>query len=126
MAFAIPARIGLAMIGAEGALAPGGFASAAVAIPLVTSGWTPGIGLPVMALAAIAAGAVWIGLIGWLRPYRGVNETIASLLLTYIAIATMNFFVEGLLRDPAFANKPSTMPIGDLYRVGAMPGTSVR
>lgn len=125
LAFAIPARIGLTVIGAEGALVLGGFMAAAVAIPLVSGGWMPQIGLPLMALAAMVTGGVWIGLVGWLRHYRGVNETIASLLLSYIAIATMNFFVEGPLRDPASANKPSTMPIGELYRVGPIPGTSV-
>jgi simple sugar transport system permease protein len=125
LAFAIPARIGLTMIGGEGALVLGGFASAAIAIPLVSGGVTPWLTLPIMALAGMAAGAFWLGLTGWLRHYRGVNETIASLLLSYIAIAIMNFFVEGILRDPASANKPSTMPIGDAYRVGAIPGTSV-
>lgn len=125
LAFAIPARIGLTVIGAEGALVLGGFSAAAVAIPLVMGGVTAVIGLPLMAVAAMLAGAVWIGLVGWLRHYRGVNETIASLLMSYIAVATMNFFVEGPLRDPASANKPSTMPIGELYRVGPMPGTTV-
>jgi general nucleoside transport system permease protein len=125
LAFAIPARIGLTVIGAEGALVLGGFSAAALAIPLVTGGMTPVIGLPLMALAAMLTGAVWIGLVGWLRHYRRVNETIASLLMSYIAIATMNFFVEGPLRDPASANKPSTMPIGELYRVGPIPGTTV-
>lgn len=125
LAFAIPARIGLTVIGAEGALVLGGFSAAALAIPLVTGGMTPVLGLPLMALAAMLTGAVWIGIVGWLRHYRGVNETIASLLMSYIAIATMNFFVEGPLRDPASANKPSTMPIGELYRVGPMPGTTV-
>lgn len=125
LAFAIPARIGLTLIGAEGALVLGGFSAAAVAIPLVSGGVTPLVGLPIMALAAILAGSVWVGLAGWLRHYRGVNETISSLLLSYIAIAIMNFFVEGMLRDPASANKPSTMPIGEAYKIGAMPGTSV-
>lgn len=125
LAFAIPARIGLTLLGAEGALVLGGFSAAAVAIPLVTFGLPAVVGLPLMALAAMLAGGVWIGLAGWLRHYRGVNETISSLLLGYIAIAIMNFFVEGLLRDPASANKPSTMPIGDAYRIGSIPGTSV-
>ena len=35
-----------------------------------------------------------------MRDRRGVNETIASLLLTYIAIGVFNFLVEGPLRDP--------------------------
>ncbi|MGV8854750.1 MAG: ABC transporter permease, partial [Devosia sp.] len=125
LAFAVPARIGLTIIGGEGALVLGGFAAAAIAIPLVTAAVPPAITLPIMAITAMLAGGLWIGLAGWLRHYRGVNETISSLLLSYIAIAIMNFFVEGLLRDPASANKPSTMPIGDAYRVGAMPFTSV-
>jgi simple sugar transport system permease protein len=125
LAFAIPARIGLTMIGAEGALVLGGFASAAIAIPLVLGGIPPIITLPVMAIAAMLTGGLWIGLVGWLKHYRGVNETIASLLLSYIAIAIVNFLVEGALRDPASANKPSTMPIGDDYRVGSIPGTDV-
>jgi len=125
LAFAIPARIGLTMIGGEGALVLGGFASAAIAIPLVSHSITPWLTLPIMALSGMLAGSLWLGLTGWLRHYRGVNETIASLLLSYIAIAIMNFFVEGALRDPASANKPSTMPIGETYRVGAIPGTDV-
>jgi simple sugar transport system permease protein len=37
----------------------------------------------------------------------------------------MNFFVEGSLRDLTNPNKPSTMPIGDTYMVGHIPGTDV-
>ena len=59
---------------------------------------------------------------GFLRYARGVNETISSLLLTYIGIAIMNFFVEGALRDLSNPNKPSTMPIGDASMVGKIPG----
>ena len=125
LAFAIPARIGLTMIGGEGALVLGGFTSAAIAIPLVSGGVPPLVTLPIMAATGIITGGLWVGFTGWLKYARGVNETIASLLMSYIAIAIMNFFVEGVLRDPASANKPSTMPIGDAYRIGAIPGTEV-
>jgi ABC-type uncharacterized transport system permease subunit len=125
LAFAIPARIGLTMIGAEGALVLGGFASAAVAIPLVTNAVPVPITLFTMALAGAITGGLWVGITGWLKYARGVNETIASLLMSYIAIAIMNFFVEGALRDPSSANKPSTLPIGDVYRIGSIPGTDV-
>jgi simple sugar transport system permease protein len=60
-----------------------------------------------------------------LRQYRGVNETISSLLLTYIAIALFNHLVEGPLRDPASLNKPSTAPIGSANALGAIPGMEV-
>ena len=124
LAVAIPARIGLTMIGGEGALVISGFAAAAIAIPMIgviPPFWT----LAVMAFVAMFTGAIWLGLSGYLRFSRGVNETISSLLLTYIGIAVMNFFVEGLLRDITNPNKPSTKPIGDAYMIGKIPGTEV-
>ncbi len=125
LAVAVPARIGLIMIGGEGALVLGGFASAVAAIPLVIGHAPPLLTLIIMAVMGTLTGALWVGLAGYLRHARGVNETISSLLLTYIGIAIMNFFVEGLLRDLTNPNKPSTMPIGDAYMVGKMPGTEV-
>jgi ABC-type uncharacterized transport system permease subunit len=124
LAVAIPARIGLIMIGAEGALVLGGFAAAAIAVPLI--GFAPPfLTLLIMVVAGIAVGALWVGIAGYLRYARGVNETISSLLLTYIGIAIMNFFVEGVLRDASNPNKPSTKPLGDAYMVGKIPGTDV-
>lgn len=125
LAFAVPAIIGLTMIGAEGALVLGGFAAAVTALPFIAAGAPPIVTLPIAALAAMITGAALIALVGWLRHARSVNETISSLLLTHIAIATMNFFVEGALRDPASANKPSTTPWGRDNMVGAIPGTDV-
>src|ERR1700760_1687161 len=124
LAVAIPARLGLIMIGGEGALVLGGFAAAAVAIPMIGVS-PPLITLSIMAVFAMIVGAFWVGLAGFLRYARGVNETISSLLLTYIGIAIMNFFVEGVLRDASNPNKPSTKPIGDAYMVGKIPGTDV-
>jgi general nucleoside transport system permease protein len=124
LAVAIPARIGLIMIGGEGALVLGGFVAAAVAIPMIGV-VPPLLTLPIMVAFAMIVGAVWVGLAGFLRYARGVNETISSLLLTYIGIAIMNFFVEGVLRDVSNPNKPSTKPLGDAYMVGKIPGTDV-
>ncbi len=50
---AIPARLGMVVIGGEGALVLGGFAAAAIAIPLID--WaSPWITMPAMILAAVA------------------------------------------------------------------------
>jgi len=67
----------------------------------------------------------WIALAGALRQYRGVNETISSLLLTYVAVALFNHFVEGPLRDPSSLNKPSTAHIGDVNMIGSLPGLDI-
>ena len=121
---ALPARLGLVIIGGEGALVLGGVAAAAIATPL-TGLLPPYPTLVAMALASMVVGGVWIGAVGFLRHYRGVNETISSLLLSYIAIALMNQLVEGPLRDPASLNKPSTLPLPPEYMIGAIPGMDV-
>ncbi|TCL68301.1 ABC transporter permease [Rhizobium sp. BK251] len=121
---ALPARLGLVIIGGEGAVVLGGVAAAAAALPIV--GVAPVfLTLVVMGVAAMVVGGIWIGLAGFLRHYRGVNETISSLLLAYIAIALMNQFVEGPLRDPASLNKPSTTPLPPEYMLGNIPGMDV-
>ena len=121
---AIPARLGMVVIGGEGALIMGGFGAAVIAIPLIP--WAPAsLVLGAMVIASVIAGGLWIGIVGAIRHYRGVNETISSLLLFYIAVSVLNFFVEGALRDPSDPNKPSTMPIGREHMIDNIPGTDV-
>ncbi|HEV3397177.1 MAG TPA: ABC transporter permease [Xanthobacteraceae bacterium] len=123
LCMAVPAHLGLVVIGGEGAVVLGGLAGAAVALPLL--GAPPFVIWIAMGLAGIAAGGAWIGLAGWLRARRGINETISSLLLAYVAIALFNHIVEGPLRDPLSLNKPSTAPIGDANMLGTLPGTDI-
>jgi len=120
---ALPARVGLVIIGGEGAVVLGGLAAAAVAVPIAQA--PAPVVQTAMALAAAAVGAAWIALAGWLRAVRGINETIASLLLSYVALAIFNHLVEGPLRDPANVNKPSTAPIGADNMLPQLPGTDV-
>ena len=120
---ALPAHLGLVVIGGEGALVVGGVAAAVTGLALSHS--SPYLILTCMLLAGALAGGAWIGLVGILRAYRGVNETISSLLLSYIAIALMNHLVEGALRDPASLNKPATRHIGEANMLGPMPGMDV-
>ena len=118
LAVALPARAGLTVIGGEGALVLGGLAAAALpyALPLPAGS----AGTAMLLVAAALAGAAWIALAGWLRQWRGVNETISSLLLGYIAIALFKHIVEGPLRDPASLNKPSTLPLEESLRIGTI------
>ena len=120
---AIPARLGLVVIGGEGAMVMGGLAAAASGLLIKNS--SPGIVTVVMVLAGFCAGGLWIGFAGALRTYRGVSETISSLLLNYIAIALLNQIVEGPLRDPASLNKPSTPNIGEANMLHNIPGMDV-
>jgi simple sugar transport system permease protein len=120
---AIPARAGLVVIGGEGALVLGGLACAALAqaLPLPTNL----AGTVMVCVAGALAGALWVALAGWLRQYRGINETISSLLLAYVAIGLFKHLVEGPLRDPASLNKPSTPALDEGLLISTIAGSDV-
>jgi general nucleoside transport system permease protein len=120
---ALPAQAGLMIIGGEGAFVVGGLTAAMAGVEL--HGASPFVALAAMAAAGISAGGIWIGLAGALRHWRGVNETISSLLLNYIAIAILNQLVEGPFRDPHSLNKPSSRSIGYDHMIGTIPGTDI-
>lgn len=123
LATALPARAGLLIIGGEGAVIIGGLAAAAAALAV------QGAAVPVVQLVMFAAGALaggaWIAVAGLLRLYRGVNETISSLLMNYLAISLLLHMVGGPMKDPASLNKPSTAHIGRDVMVGELPGADV-
>jgi simple sugar transport system permease protein len=120
---ALPAKIGLIMIGGEGALVLGGVASAVVGVAL--NGNPAFLVISLMALAGMVAGGLWIALVAVLKHWRGVNETITSLLFNYIAIALLNHLVTGPLRDPQSLNKPASLPIGASNMLHDIPGIGV-
>jgi len=120
---AIPARAGLTLIGGEGALVLGGLACAALAhaVPLPVNT----VGMVAVCVAGALAGGLWMALAGWLRQYRGINETISSLLLAYVAIGLFKHIVEGPLRDPSSLNKPSTPALNEGLLIGTIGGSDV-
>ena len=111
LATALPARLGLVVIGNEGALVMGGLAATVAGLAVQTAPLLVVLG--VMLAAGMLGGGLWLAIVGALYYQRGVNETIASLLLNYIAIALLNHLVNGPLRDPSSLNKPSSFPIPD-------------
>src|SRR5205085_8662028 len=117
---ALPAQLGMVIIGGEGALLMGALGATAAA--LLMPGAPPLVVGLTMAAAGMLSGGLWIVLAGGLRHYRGVNETISSLLLVYIALAVLNHLVAGVMRDPASLNKPSMREIGAANMIGSIPG----
>ncbi len=135
---ALPARLGLMIIGNEGALVMGGLASIVVGLILSYGSVTPSaeqlqqvssipsvLVLSGMALAGIVAGGLWIAAVGALRHYRAVNETISSLLMNYIAIAIMNQLVGGLIKDPGETVKASSFALPEVNRLTNLPATRI-
>ncbi|HWF05428.1 MAG TPA: ABC transporter permease [Candidatus Angelobacter sp.] len=120
---ALPARLGLVVIGNEGALVIGGLAAAAAGLAVQTAALPVVIG--VMLIAGMIGGGIWISIVGLLYYKRGVNETISSLLMNYIAIALLNHLVNGLMRDPGSLNKPSSYPIPDDKMLPSIGNTNI-
>jgi ABC-type uncharacterized transport system permease subunit len=125
LATALPGRLGLVVLGGEGGLVLGGLSAAVAGAVMKNHGHGPMAVATATLLVGAVIGGLWVAIGGALRAYRGVNDTIASLLMNYVAIALLNHFVEGPLRDPASLNKPSTLPIGDENMITNIPGLDV-
>src|SRR3954468_276173 len=119
---ALPARAGLVVIGGEGALVLGGLACAWLGQAAPNAGL---LGTTIVCIAGAVIGGAWVALAGWLRQYRGINETISSLLLAYVAIGLFKHLVEGPLRDPASLNKPSTYTLAEGLQISGIAGSDV-
>lgn len=120
---ALPIQAGLTVIGGEGALVLGGLAAAG--LPYLVDPSSGSMGTAAVLAAAALAGGLWIGLVGVMQQYRGVNETISSLLMGYLAVGLFKHLVEGPMRDPESLNKPSTLPLSEDVLMGLIPGQDV-
>jgi len=119
----IPARVGLLVIGGEGAVVLGGLGAALAGIAL--GGASELVGTVLTIAAGALAGGLWIGAAGALKHFRGVNETISTLLLNYIAIALLNHLVSGPIRDFSQTLKAQSWSIPAGFMIGNIPGLSV-
>ncbi|NOY97599.1 MAG: ABC transporter permease [Chloroflexi bacterium] len=107
LACSIAFRMKLWNIGAEGQFIMGAFgASAVVLLPVLPPETSPWIFIPVMALAGIAAGALWGFVPGYLKARFNVNEIISTLMMNYIAVSWVNFFIFGVWSEGGFQMSP--------------------
>ena len=93
-------------IGAEGQYVAG--ALAGTGIGLMTQTMTGPWILPAMLVAGIIGGAIWGAIPALLKTRFNVNETLSSLMMTYVAIHMMNYFVTGPWKDPSGFSFPQT------------------
>lgn len=107
LATALPARLGLISVGAEGQLAAG--AIAGTGFVLAAGDRFAVLTLPVMLLSAAAGGAAYGAFAGVLRARLNVNETISTLLLNYLSPLALNYLVYGPWKDPDSLGWPATI-----------------
>ena len=123
VAVAIPSRLGLINVGGEGQLYLGAwFASAGALLAPDLPRW---LMLPLVLALGLAGGAAWAAIPGVLRALKLVNETIATLLLNYIAPLIVGYSVFGPWRDPAGSAYPQSAPFADAARLPTFFNTRV-
>lgn len=115
MAVAFAFRAGMFNIGAEGQLFMGAIFSAWVGYTLNL----PGVVLiPLALLAGALGGALWAGIAGVLKAWRGAHEVITTIMLNYIAINLSHYLLEsgptgqpGPMAQHAVVGNPETAPM---------------
>ena len=98
-------------IGAEGQYIVGALGGVGMGI-LTLNQHGPWI-LPVMVLAGLAGGAIWGAIPALLKTRFNVNETLSSLMMTYVAIHLMNYLVTGPWKNRKGFSYPQTPPLTD-------------
>lgn len=83
-------KVGLFNIGAEGQYIVG---TIAATITGIICDFHPVLQIPVVILAGMIAGALWGGIIGYLKSRFGINEVITSIMLNWIAFYLCNYVV---------------------------------
>ncbi len=88
---AIAFRGGLFNIGAAGQMVVG--AMAADMIGLTFTSWPSWVLIPTMLLASILAGAIWGGIAGFLKAWRGAHEVVTTIMLNWIAFYGTDYLI---------------------------------
>ncbi len=106
VAVALPSRLGLINVGGEGQLYMGAWL--ATAGVLLFPAWPRWLLLPFAALLGFLGGALWAAIPGVLRAARLVNETIATLLLNYVAPLIISYSIFGPWRAEGSSAYPQS------------------
>ena len=123
VAVALPSRLGLINVGGEGQLYMGAWMASAGA--LLLPGLPAWLLLPVVVLLGGLGGALWGALPGLLRAARLVNETIATLLLNYVAPLVVSWFVFGPWRATDHSAYPQSSAFQEAARLPSFFDTRI-
>jgi simple sugar transport system permease protein len=121
LAVIVPARLGLISVGADGQLYLGALTGTAVVLAMPEAPVL--VLMPAMLVGGAVGGVVLSLAAGGLRARFGVNETITTLLLNYVAVLLVNFVVYGPWKDPANLGWPATIEFPYAATVPGLFGT---
>jgi len=108
LAVAVGFQAGLFNIGVNGQMHIGGMAALwvgfSVSLPMF-------IHIPLAILAAIAFGAMWAAIAGFLKARTGAHEVITTIMLNFIALFLVNYLLKSSLFQEAGRNDPISQQV---------------
>lgn len=108
LSVALSFRAGLFNIGAAGQLAMGAMTAGIIAFEAKTwPGWAL---IPLMLIGSILAGAVWGGIVGILKAWRGAHEVVTTIMLNWIAFYFTDYLIDGPFKAPHSTNQTDALP----------------
>jgi ABC-type uncharacterized transport system permease subunit len=116
LAVAVPARAGLVNIGGEGQLMLGMVLVTAGAL-LLDDDLPAVVLLPLLGALGMLGGALWASLPAALRLLVNANESLATLLLNFVAPSIVAYLVNGPWKDPHGFNVPLTRELAPSARL---------
>ena len=124
LAAAIPFRMRVWNIGAEGQLYLGAICGSGVALVL-GDGLPVMVMMPAMMLAGMLGGALWAGLAALPKAYLNTDEVITTLMLNFIALHLLNYLIFGSVsfwRDTVRVTFPSGKSLPEAARLAKIWG----
>jgi simple sugar transport system permease protein len=116
LAIALPFRMGLWNLGAEGQLLMGAWGATGVAFMLPTL--SAPILIPLMAIAAAVAGLLWMTVPALARAYLGISEIITTLLLNFVAMFWLAYWATGPWGETSTAGGVKSRQIPEQTQLG--------
>jgi general nucleoside transport system permease protein len=122
LATLVPARLGLISVGAEGQLCLGAICGTGAMLA-----WTgpQGLLLPIVLIGGLVGGALWALVPALLRNAAGVNETISTLMLNYVAALAVTWLVYGPWKNPQSQGWPATVEFPSAARLATLADSRV-
>ncbi|TNY38687.1 ABC transporter permease [Thermomonospora catenispora] len=123
LAVGLAFRAGLFNIGGQGQLIMGAIATTWVGFTLDAPAV---IALPAAILAGLGGGALYGGLVGWLKARTGAHEVIVTIMLNYVAFLLLGYLIGSeAFRDPDNP-QPVSKPVNEAARLPHLFGDSLR
>jgi len=101
-------RAGLFNIGAAGQLTVGAITAGTIGLRFTE--WPGWLLIPTMIIASALAGALYGGIVGFLKAWRGAHEVVTCIMLNWIAFYVADALVDGPFKAPNLSQQTLPLP----------------